>query len=75
MDAPIGGFFSRLNTAPVNDSANVGVNTRVFFSSIVLSGIELSDNTKSGIRATFSPSNSNCMETPSSILSTNAVTL
>ncbi len=75
MDAPVDGFFSRLNTVPVNDSVNVAVNTRVFFSSIVLSGIELNANTKSGIRAAFSPSNSNCIEIPSSILSTNAVTL
>ena len=75
MDAPVGGFFSRLNVTPVNDSVNVGVNTKVFFSSIVLSEIELSANTKSGIRATLSPSNSTCMVIPSSILSVNAVTL
>ena len=75
IDDPIGGFFSRLNITPVNDSVNVGVNSNVFFSSIVLSVIELSANTKLGIRATFFPSNSNCMVTPSSILPTNAVTL
>src|SRR3989338_7571114 len=75
IDAPVGGFFSRLNVTPVNDSVNVGVNNRVFFSSTVLSEIESSANTKFGIKVTFCPSNSNCIDTPSSILSTNAVTL
>ena len=77
MDAPIGGFFSRLNVTPVNDSVNVEVNTRVFFSSIVLSGIELSVNTKSGRTETLSPSYCSLIVIPNSSFceSVNAVAL
>ena len=67
IEAPLGGFFSRLKVKLSNElSVTVAVKESVFPSVIVLSSIVFRVNTKSSCCETLVPSYSNCMVIPSS---------
>ena len=67
IEAPLGGFFSRLKVKSSNElSVTTAVKESVFPSVIVLSSIVLRVKTKSSCCETLLPSYCNCIVIPSS---------